>query len=135
MIKSSPSSASPACRSASTSGPPTPSSPAPIRRPSPGSPLVFALAAFVAALDSNRYTPLYIRGSGLSATALVKAVLEGLKIDPPFFSGQASQLFFKTIPELNRKPVVIIDDAQDLAATALTAIKSMVLCRPTEYAA
>ena len=28
--------------------------------------------------------------------------------------------------ELNRKPVVIIDDAQDLAATALTAIKSMV---------
>ena len=58
--------------------------------------------------------------------ALVKAVLEGLKIDPPFFSAQASQLFFKTIPELNRKPVVIIDDAQDLAATALTAIKSMV---------
>ena len=49
-----------------------------------------ALAAFVAALDSNRYTPLYIRGSGLSAAALVKAVLEGLKIDPPFFSGQAS---------------------------------------------
>ena len=62
----------------------------------------------------------------LRAAALVKAVLEGLKIDPPFFSGQASQLFFKTIPELNRKPVVIIDDAQDLAATALTAIKGMV---------
>ena len=57
-----------------------------------------ALAAFVAALDSNRYTPLYVRGAGLSAAALVKAVLEGLKIDPPFFSGQASQLFFKTIP-------------------------------------
>ena len=94
-----------------------------------------ALAAFVAALDGNRYTPLYVRGSGLSASALVKAVLEGLKIDPPFFSGQASQLFFKTIPELNRKPVVIINDAQDLAATAITAIKSMVLCRPTEYAA
>ena len=94
-----------------------------------------ALAAFVAALDSNRYTPLYVRGAGLSAAALVKAVLEGLKIDPPFFSGQASQLFFKTIPELNRKPVVIIDDAQDLAATALTAIKGMVLCRLTEYAA
>ena len=85
-----------------------------------------ALAAFAAALDSNRYTPLYVRGAGLSAAALVKAVLEGLKIDPPFFSGQASQLFFKTIPELNRKPVVIIDDAQDLAATALTAIKGMV---------
>ena len=77
-------------------------------------------------MDGNRYTPLYIRGSGLSASGLVKAVLEGLKIDPPFFSGQASQLFFKTVPELNKKPVVIIDDAQDLAPTALTAIKSMV---------
>ena len=28
-----------------------------------------ALAAFVAALDGNRYTPLYVRGSGLSAAA------------------------------------------------------------------
>ena len=77
-------------------------------------------------MDSNRYIPLYVRGCGLSAAALVKAVLEGLKIEPPFFSSQASQLFFKTIPELNQKPVVIIDDAQDLAATALTAIKAMV---------
>ena len=85
-----------------------------------------ALAAFVAALDANLYTPLYVRGCGLSAAALLKAVLAGLKIDPPFFSGQASQLFFKTIPELNRKPVVVIDDAQDLAPAALTAIKSMV---------
>ena len=85
-----------------------------------------ALAAFVAALDTNRYTPLYVRGSGLSAAGLVKAVLEELKIDPPFFSGRASQLFFKIIPELNKKPIVIIDDAQDLAPTALTAIKSMV---------
>ena len=85
-----------------------------------------ALATFVADLDGNRYSPLYIRGSGLSAAGLVKALLEGLKIDPPFFSAQASQLFFKTVPELNKKPVVIIDDAQDLAPTALTAIKSMV---------
>ena len=39
-----------------------------------------ALAAFVAALDTNRYTPLYVRGSGLAAAGLVKAVLEELKI-------------------------------------------------------
>ena len=49
-----------------------------------------------------------------------------MKIDPPFFAGQAKQLFFKTIPELTKKPLVILDDAQDLAATALTAIKNMV---------
>ena len=68
----------------------------------------------------------YVRGAGLSAAGLVKTILHELKIDPPFFTGQASQLFFKTIPELHKKPVVIIDDAQDLAAAALTAIKSMV---------
>ena len=57
-----------------------------------------ALAAFVAALDTNRYTPLYVRGSGLSAAGLVKAVLEELKIDPPFFSAQASQLSSRSSP-------------------------------------
>ena len=85
-----------------------------------------ALAAFVNELDGNRYRPLYLRGGGLSAAQLFKAILEELKIDPPFFAGQARQLFFKTIPELAKKPVVIIDDAQDLAAAALTAIKGMV---------
>ena len=85
-----------------------------------------ALAAFVSELDGNRYRPLYVRGAGLSEAQLYKAILEELKIDPPFFAGQAKQLFFKTIPELTKKPLVILDDAQDLAATALAAIKNMV---------
>ena len=57
-----------------------------------------ALAAFVAALDSNRYTPLYIRGSGLSAAALVKAVLEGLKIDPPFSPARPANCSSRPFP-------------------------------------
>ena len=85
-----------------------------------------ALAAFVSELDGNRYRPLYVRAAGLSEAQLYKAILDELKIDPPFFAGQAKQLFFKTIPELTKKPLVILDDAQDLAATALTAIKNMV---------
>ena len=52
-----------------------------------------ALAAFVNELDGNRYRPLYLRGGGLSAAQLFKAILEELKIDPPFFAGQARQLF------------------------------------------
>ena len=84
------------------------------------------LAAFVSELDGNRYRPLYVRGAGLSEAQLYKAILDELKIDPPFFAGQAKQLFFKTIPELTKKPLVILDDAHDLAATALTAIKNMV---------
>lgn len=84
-----------------------------------------ALAAFVAELDGNRYSPLYVRAAGVSESQLFKTILDELKIDPPFFAGQAKQLFFKTIPELARKPVVILDDAQDLAPGALLAIKSM----------
>ena len=67
-----------------------------------------ALAAFVSELDGNRYRPLYVRGAGLSEAQLYKAILDELKIDPPFFAGQAKQLFFKTIPELTKKPLVIL---------------------------
>jgi type II secretory pathway predicted ATPase ExeA len=84
------------------------------------------LAAFVSELDTNRYSPLYLRGAGLSESQLYKSILQELKIEPPFFAGQAKRLFFKTIPELAKKPVAIIDDAQDLPDTALLAIKSMV---------
>ena len=66
-----------------------------------------ALAAFVSELDGNRYRPLYVRGAGLSEAQLYKAILDELKIDPPFFAGQAKQLFFKTIPELTKKPLVV----------------------------
>jgi len=84
------------------------------------------LKSFIGELDTNRYTPVYLRGNSLSAGELYRSILSELKVEPPYFSQKAKMLFFKAIPELNKKPVVIIDDAQDLEDSALKDIKSMV---------
>jgi len=84
------------------------------------------LKSFISELDTNRYTPVYLRGNSLSAGELYRAILSELKVEPPYFSQKAKMLFFKAIPDLNKKPVVIIDDAQDLEDSALKDIKSMV---------
>ncbi len=84
------------------------------------------LASFIASLDPNTYTPLYVRGNNLSEAALYKAVLAGVNTTPPHFPGKAKRLFYQVIPELTRKPIVVLDDAQDMQEAALRSIKSMV---------
>jgi type II secretory pathway predicted ATPase ExeA len=84
------------------------------------------LGCFAQSLDANHYSPLVVRGGNLSEAQLYKTILEGLKIEPPFFCGQAKRLFFKLIPELPKKPVIILDDSQDLPEPTLLAVKSMV---------
>lgn len=83
------------------------------------------LQQFLCELDPNRTTPLYIRGASMSDGELCKAILSGLDREPPRFSPAARRLYFAVIPELTRKPVVAIDDAQDLAESALLNLKSM----------
>lgn len=83
------------------------------------------LASFIASLDTNSYTPLYVRGSNLSEAALYKAVLAGVNTTPPHFPAKAKRLFYQMIPELTRKPIVVLDDAQDMQDSALRSIKSM----------
>jgi len=84
------------------------------------------LKSFIGELDTTRYNPIYLRGNSLSAGELYRSILSGLKVEPPYFSQKAKMLFFKAIPDLDKKPVVIIDDAQDLEKLALKDIKSMV---------
>lgn len=84
------------------------------------------LASFIGSLDANSYTPLYVRGSNLSEAALYKAVLAGVNTTPPHFPAKAKRLFYHVIPELTRKPIVVVDDAQDMQDSALRSIKSMV---------
>lgn len=76
-------------------------------------------------IDTNRYSPLYIRGGGLSEGELYKAILAGLDRDPPRFTQTAKRMFYAVIPELTRKPIVVIDDAQDVKESALMSLKSM----------
>lgn len=85
-----------------------------------------ALRAFIAALDMSRFAPIYLRGLGLSAADLVKAVLISLLIEPPYNYAKARALYFKAIAEHTHKPVIVIDDAQDMKESALLSVKNLV---------
>ena len=76
-------------------------------------------------LDTNRYQLIYLRGSIGRAAELFKLVLLGMKIDPPHSIGKAKPLFYAAAAEAIRKPVIIIDDAQDASPDALLALKAM----------
>ena len=91
-----------------------------------GSGKSLVLASFIGSLDANSYSPLYVRGSNLSEAALYKAVLAGVNTSPPHFPAKAKRLFYQLLPELTRKPIVVVDDAQDMQEAALKSIKSMV---------
>jgi type II secretory pathway predicted ATPase ExeA len=85
-----------------------------------------ALRVFAAELDQNRHTLVYLRGTFLSHAELLKAVLSGLHVEPPFSATKARALYYKTIAEHPKLPVVIIDDAQDLKESAILSLKALV---------
>ena len=83
------------------------------------------LRASCESLDTNLYQPVYLRGTGASPSELYKAILRGLKVEPPYSIIKAKPLFFSTVEKMNRKPVVFIDDAQDVSSEALLSLKAM----------
>jgi type II secretory pathway predicted ATPase ExeA len=84
------------------------------------------LRSFMASLDSDSYTCLYLRGNCLSQTDLFKTILFELNIQPPHFANDARQSYYARIAELGKKPIVVIDDSQDMKESALLGIRSMV---------
>jgi len=85
-----------------------------------------ALRLFLHELDENRYTSVYVRAPALSSVLLYKYILEGLNIAPPYSVGAAKMQYFRKIPQLQKKPIILIDDAQDLPESTLIEIKSLV---------
>ena len=83
------------------------------------------LNALIHDLDSNSYSPIYVRGNSLSEIELYKTILSSLDHQPPYLSNAAKRLFYKIVPQLSKLPVVFIDDAQELTDSALLALKSM----------
>lgn len=83
------------------------------------------LNALIHNMDTNCYIPIYIRGNGLSEGELYKAILAGLDRESPRFTQTAKRLFYSVIPELTRKPIVCIDDAQEMRESAVLSLKSM----------
>jgi type II secretory pathway predicted ATPase ExeA len=76
-------------------------------------------------LDTTCYQPIYLRGNISTEGELVKALLRGMKIEPPHSLGKAKPAFFSAVEESSRKPVVVLDDAQDIAEQALISIKAL----------
>ncbi len=76
-------------------------------------------------IDSNHYQPIYLRGNISSEGELVKALLRGMKIEPPHSLLKAKPAFFQAVQDSPRKPVVVLEDAQDVAEEALISIKAL----------
>lgn len=83
------------------------------------------LHSLIRSIDANRYTPIYLRANGLSEGELFKSILAGLDREPPRFTQTAKRLFYALIPELTRKPIVFLDDAQEMKEVAMAGLKSM----------
>jgi len=83
------------------------------------------LRAATARFDTNAYQVIYLRGGIATPAELLKLLLQGMKIDPPYSATKAKPVFYDAVAEAKRKPVVVIDDAQDTAAEALLALKAM----------
>lgn len=84
------------------------------------------LRTFTDSLDLNKYTPVYLRGNNMNQVELYKFILQEMKIEAPRSRIKVKTLYFKTVSEATKKPVVIIDDAQDMSEEALLSIKAMV---------
>lgn len=75
--------------------------------------------------DSNTYQVIYLRGSIGKPAELFRMVLQGMKIDPPYSASKAKPVFYDAVTEAKRKPVIVIDDAQDTSPEALLMLKAM----------
>jgi type II secretory pathway predicted ATPase ExeA len=84
-----------------------------------------ALASLIHSLDPVAYGPIYIRGNNLGEGELYKAILSGLDRDPPRYTQPARRMFFSVVPESSRKPIALIDDAQEMTDAALLSLKSL----------
>jgi len=84
-----------------------------------------ALLALLQSLDANAYCPIYIRGNNLGEGELYGSILQALDRCPPRYTQPARRMFFSVLPELSRKPVAVVDDAQELKDAALLSLKSL----------
>ena len=85
-----------------------------------------ALRLFMESLDTSRYAAVYIKCGGIYPAHLYQAILLGLKIEPAFRLHAVKRQYEKYVGELNKKPVIVLDDAQDLSDEALCEIKHLV---------
>ena len=76
-------------------------------------------------VDPDRYQLIYLRGGVSGVCELYKLVLRGMQVEPPHSFLKTKAAFFAAVNEAEKKPIVIIDDAQDAHPDALLALKAM----------
>jgi len=83
-------------------------------------------------IDENRHLKAYVPvpSEPTMPCQLYKAILEEFAIQPPYNSSAAASLLKKTILQANshknRKPVIVLDEAQHMTDVALSALKNLV---------
>ncbi len=75
--------------------------------------------------DSDRYQLIYLRGGISGASELYKLLLQGLNVEPPHSFSKAKSRYFASVTDASRKPIVVLDDAQDAEPEALLELKAM----------
>jgi len=75
--------------------------------------------------DPDRYQLIYLRGGVSGASELYKLVLRGMNVEPPHSLLKSKSRYFASVGEATRKPIVVLDDAQDAHPEALLALKAM----------
>lgn len=75
--------------------------------------------------DPDRYQLIYLRGGLSGVSELYKLVLRGMNVEPPHSLLKTKSRYFASVGEAARKPIVVLDDAQDAHPEALLALKAM----------
>ncbi len=87
------------------------------------------LRRFADSLDTSTHPSVYITAERYKIGELTKQILHGLKINPPFHGYAAVRAFKleieKRYREKNAKPVIIIDEAQELPPETLLSLKNL----------
>ena len=89
-----------------------------------------ALRYFINQLDPNPFKIIYISADNIKTGEIAKIALRQMQIQPPYQQTAAIQKFKQTVIQFNRekniKPVLIIDEVQELSVPALQMLKNMV---------
>jgi len=85
-----------------------------------------AIRSIIHALEPSRYRYIYLASSELTPAQYYKVILHRLHIQPSRAIGENKQLVMQTMLETHQKgikPIVLIDEAQDLALAMLSELK------------
>lgn len=89
-----------------------------------------AIRFFVQNLDPSAFRVIYLPAYPFKIGELAKQILDQLHIQPPGHAAKAIRLLEQTIIQLSKdkgiKPVIIIDEAQDLPIPTLQSLKNFV---------